>query len=72
MSTKLKKIIVFQWVFGLILMTINEIIAIATYFEQSKSEDYNDRTCRNILLIFIVVNILDFLFWLFGLMTLHY
>lgn len=71
-TTGVKKIIVGEWVLALLIMVITEIIAIATYFQNSDSTDFNDQIAKKLLQIFIAVNVLDLLFWLFGLLTLNY
>lgn len=40
--------------------------------QNSDYAEYNDKMAKKLLLIFVIVNIIEFLLWLFGLLTLQY
>ena len=73
-TTTMKKIIVVQWIFALLLMVANEVMAIIDYLANTgnDNESYHQILGKTLLAIFIPVNILDILFWLWGLLTLTY
>lgn len=47
-------------------------MAIACYMQNSDYREYNDLMAKKLLLIFVILNVLEFLLWLFGLMTLQH
>jgi hypothetical protein len=67
----IKKIVVGCWTVCLLLILINEIVAIATYFSNSW-ESYNDTVAKKLLLTFLALNMVELGFWIYGLMTLRY
>lgn len=70
-TTGIKKLIVVCWVLSLLIMVINEIIAIAAFFAGNEGS-FNDVVAKKLLQVFLAVNILEFILWLFGLNTLKY
>ena len=46
------------------------MIAIATYIRNSKYSSYNDMEAKKLLLLFVILNIVELVFWGFGLYTL--
>ena len=70
-STTVKRVIVFQWVFGLILMVGCEVYAVLTYLG-SESSEFKDEVAVKVLMVFIAVNVFDFIFWIWGLRTLSH
>ena len=71
-TVRTKKLLMGGWIFGLLLMVGCEVYAILTYLQVGKMTDYKDIKAKKTLAIFIVVNVLDLLFWLWGLKTLGY
>jgi hypothetical protein len=69
-STGVKKGIVIAWVFGLITMIVAEVLAVVTYIQSGKAENFIDIVAIKLLQTFICINVLDFLFWLWGYLTL--
>lgn len=71
-TTGTKKIVVGFWTVDLLLMFVNEIVAIAVYFQNSDTTSYNDVAAKKLLQTFLAINIIEFLLWIFGLLTLKY
>jgi hypothetical protein len=71
-STKIKKIVVVEWIFSIILMLSAEAFAIYVYLQSAKAENFIDNVALKVLQTFIGVNLLDLLFWLWGYLTLEY
>ena len=71
-TTVIKKVIVGSWMLCLVIMLAEEIMAIVCYMQNSDYRDYNDLMAKKLLLIFIIVNMIEFLLWLFGLLTLQH
>ena len=69
-TSSIKKAVTFCWATGMILMLINEVIAIATYIQNSKYSSYKDMEAKKVLLLFVILNIVELVFWGFGLYTL--
>jgi len=67
-----KKTIVIFWAISLLLMLTNEIIAIVAFFKGGSTADYSDMIDKKLLQIFMAVNIIEFVLWIFGLLTLKY
>ena len=67
-----KKIVVGCWTLDLLLMFVNEVVAIAVYFQNSDTSSYNDVAAKKILQTFLAINVIEFLLWIFGLLTLKY
>lgn len=72
LTTTVKKILILQLVFSLVLTGLTEIFAvishnaIAKIAEQEKDEMIEDDIAVGLLQIFIIVNIVDMWFWIFG------
>lgn len=71
-TTQMKKLIVIEWIFALILMIVGEILAIVIYLQDQKEQDFSSIIANKSLQTFICVNILDLMFWLWGYLTLEY
>jgi len=67
LTTTVKRIIFLQWAFCLILTAMTEIFAIVSrqiILEQSWGN--GDKIAVSLIEIFMIVNILDMLFWIIG------
>ena len=71
-TIKTKKVLVGSWVFCLLVMVGCEIYAILTYLSLGAMSEFNGALGKKFLAIFIVVNVWDLLFWLWGFKTLSY
>lgn len=69
-TTKMKKYIVFSWIFALIFMIVGEVLGIVVYLQSNKNDIFIENLALKLLQIFICVNFLDFIFWLWGYYTL--
>ena len=69
-TSSIKKAVTFCWGTGMVLMLINEILAVATYIQNSKYSSYKDMEAKKVLLLFVIINIVELVFWGFGLYTL--
>ena len=69
-TSSVKKAVTFCWGTGMVLMLINEILAVATYIQNSKYSSYKDMEAKQVLLLFVIINIVELVFWGFGLYTL--
>ena len=70
-TTTIKRAVSICWAIGMILMLVNEVIAIAAYIENSKYSSYKDMEAKKVLLFFVILNIVELVFWGFGLYTLR-
>jgi hypothetical protein len=70
-TTTVKKVVVGCWTVCLLLILTNEIVAIVTYFSNSWIS-FNDVVAKKLLLTFLALNMVEFAFWIYGLMTLRY
>lgn len=70
-TSGVKKALMFCWGLGMVLMLINEVIAIVAYVQNSKFSSYNDMEAKKVLLLFVIINIIELVFWGFGLYTLR-
>ena len=66
----MKKFIVFSWIFALIFMIVGEALGVVVYLQSTKNDIFIDNVALKLLQIFISVNVLDFIFWLWGYLTL--
>lgn len=66
----MKKYIVFSWIIALVFMIVGEAIGVVVYLQSTKNDIFIDNVALKLLQIFIAVNILDFIFWLWGYLTL--
>lgn len=71
-TSTIKKLIIVCWALGLLLMITNEIIAIVAYFQNSDSSSYNDVMAKKLLQIFMAINMIELVLWVFGILTLKY
>lgn len=71
-TTKTKKLLVGVWILCLILMIGCEIYAVITYLTVGEVTEFKDVQAKKTLAVFIVVNLLDLLFWIWGFSTLNY
>lgn len=72
-STSTRKIVTFGWIFGLILLFLLQALAAYKYLAAGNSlTDYEDVHAKKTLAVFIAVNAIDILFWLWGMKTLDY
>ena len=71
-SSRMKKILLFQWIGGIVLMAICEIIALAVYLGNSDASDFNDIVAKKLIQTYLPINIIDGIFWIWGLLTLAY
>lgn len=62
----------FWWIFAIILLLALEGLAIYMYITAGGVTEYKDVHAKRTLGVFIVVNALDILFWLWGMKTLDY
>ena len=69
-SSSTKKVIVIQWIVGLVFMIICELIAVYLIFSMNTVKEFKDQVAKNVITVFIPVNAMDFLFWILGLRTL--
>ena len=69
-SSSTKKVIVIQWIVGLVFMIICELIAVYLIFSMNTVKEFKDQVAKNVITVFIPVNAVDFLFWILGLRTL--
>lgn len=71
-SSTVKRVIIFQWIIGLVFMGACEVYALILYIASSSENltDFKDQMALRVLLVFIPVNIVDFIFWVLGLRTL--
>ncbi len=72
MTTRMKKVLFFQWIGGLILMLICEIIALAMYLNYSDKDSFNEVVAKKLAQTYLPINALDAFFWVYGLLTLAY
>jgi hypothetical protein len=71
-TVTIKKIVIGCWAIALLLMCVSEIIAIVAAFQSSDPSTYNDVAANKLLQTFLALNIIEFILWIFGLMTLNY
>lgn len=67
-----KKIIHFEWIGALILMAVCEIVVFATYLGGANTTDFMDQIAKKLAQTYLPINIIDALFWIWGLLTLKY
>ena len=71
-TTRIKKMLLIQWLGSLGLMLICEIIAIGIYLGNSDLSGFEDIVAKKLLQTYLPVNVIDGLFWIYGLLTLAY
>jgi hypothetical protein len=67
-----KKIIHSEWIAALVTMGICEIIVFATYIAGADANSFIDFTAKKLAQTYLPINLIDALFWIWGLMTLKY
>lgn len=71
-STSTRKLLTADWIIGIVILLILETLAIIRYLNAGGVSDFLDVQAKRLLGIFILVNVVDILFWLWGLKTLDY
>ncbi len=71
-STATRKLLMFWWIFAIILLLALEGLAIYMYIAAGAVTEYKDVHAKRTLGVFILVNALDILFWLWGMKTLDH
>lgn len=73
LTSKNSKILKIWWIVAILLMIGAEVYAIIVYFVQAgQPQDLYENEAKKYLAVFILVNFIDILFWLFGLKTLSH
>ena len=70
MTKPIRKIIKFEWIGALIMMGVCIIIVFAVYMSASSNSTFNDEVGKKLAQTFLPVNIIDGIFWIWGLATL--
>lgn len=65
------KIIRIQWIVALVLMAICQIIVFVTYLAGADANTFNDMIAKKLAQTYLPINIIDAIFWFWGLMTLN-
>ena len=71
-TTQIKKIIRASWYIGIIVMALCEIIALITYLADSETTQFEDMVAKKLLQTYFPINIIDALFWIYGMLTLRH
>lgn len=71
-STSTRKLLMGWWIFAILLLLALEGLAIYMYITAGAVTEYKDVHAKRTLGVFILVNALDILFWLWGMKTLDY
>lgn len=71
-STTSRRVIIVGWVLGIIVLVALQVLAIIVYLTSGAVTEYIDVQAKKTLAVFIAVNALDILFWLWGLRALDY
>lgn len=71
-STTSRKVIIVGWVLGILMLVGLQVLAIIVYLTSGDASEYIDVQAKKTLAVFIAVNALDILFWLWGLRALDY
>lgn len=71
-TTLKSKIINYAWIGSLILMGICELIVFVTYLSSSDGTDFNDYIAKKLAQIYLPINFIDAIFWVFGKLTTKY
>lgn len=71
-STSTRKLVTFGWIFGIALLLILEGLAIFKYLTAGNVNEYTDVQAKSTLAVFIGVNLIDILFWMWGMKSLDY
>lgn len=71
-TTTSKRYLKCWWIFVIVLMVAMEVFALIGYLGGRTSGDFYDIGANRLLQMFLVGNVVDILFWLWGLMALRY
>lgn len=71
-TTEIKKIIRVSWYVGIIVMALCEIIALILYLADSEKNEFEDVIAKKLLQTYFPINIIDGLFWIYGMLTLRH
>ena len=55
-TSSMKKAVTITWTAGMVVMLINEVLAIATYMQNSKYNGFIDLEAKKLLLLFVIIN----------------
>ena len=72
MTKTLRKIIKFEWMTGIALMAVCLIIVFAIYLSGSNASTFMDEVAKKLAQTYFPINIIDGIFWIWGLVTLEY
>jgi hypothetical protein len=61
------RLLIGGWIGGIGLLGVLEVVSLVKYFHFGDSSEYMDVVAKKILGIFMVVNLMDCLFWMWGL-----
>lgn len=74
-TTTVKSVVKCAWIFDLLLVVGTEIVAVLVYMNSREGghfSGFDGTQARVVLEGFILINIVDLLFWLYGLQALDY
>lgn len=71
-STGMKCGLVVGWVLSLLLVVAAEGLGVFAYLSRGDSQSYHSLAKKTLLEVFLVVNLIDINFWLFGFLTLRH
>lgn len=71
-TTTSKRCLKCWWIFVIVLMVVFEVIALIGYLGRRSTGEFYDIGANRLLQMFLVGNLIDLLFWLWGLMALRY
>lgn len=66
LTVKMKRVIFFAWIASLIAMLAAQTIICVAYFTLEQGDSFADAIAKKLAQIFLAVNPLDALFWIFG------
>ena len=71
-STSTRKLVMVGWIFGILILLILEGLGVYKYLNAGNVTEYVDAHAKATLAVFIGVNLIDVLFWLWGTKSLDY
>lgn len=71
-TTTSNRVLKCWWIFCIAVMIVLELVAVAIFFTNHFSNNFYQVAASRLLQLFIVANIIDLLFWLWGLLALRY
>lgn len=71
-TTTSNRVLKCWWIFCIVVMILLELLAVAIFFTNHFSSNFYQVAASRLLQLFIVANIVDLLFWLWGLLALRY